>query len=114
MATPDSKARCEMRVPAPWPQSSAWVRLTTTGDLELELFDFSDEASNSLGGDVAWIWTVSGADLPDLLRHLPVAASLSDEAFLTSLIGTHPHIHALRDWLRARQIPLREDFDSQA
>jgi len=114
MAAPNSTARCELRIPAPWPQSSAWVRITTTGDLELELFDFSDQAGQSLGGDAAWFWTVSAADLPGLLPRLPVAAALSDESLLTALIADHPNVHALRDWLRACQIPVREDFESQA
>ena len=114
MATPETTPRLEMKIRSPWPKSSAWARILTDGSLELELYDFSSEAESSLGGDVAWIWTVDAPDIPQLLSHLPAQASDGDQALLTMLILSFADVHAIRDWIRKNQIPLREDFDSSA
>jgi hypothetical protein len=103
-----------MKIRSPWPKSSAWARILTDGSLELELYDFSSEAASSLGGDVAWIWTVDAVDIPQLLSYLPAQASDGDQALLTMLILSFTDVHAIRDWIRKKQIPLREAFDSQA
>jgi hypothetical protein len=114
MATPNTTPRLEMKIRNPWEGSSAWVRVTTIGSLELELFDFSEQAERSLGGDVAWIWTVEAADMPQLLSLLPIGAHVGDQGLLTVLITQFPDIHSIRDWIRKKQIHLREDFDSSA
>jgi len=114
MATPDTTARFEVKIPTTWTQASARARITTEGSLELELFDFSDQAQQSMGNDVAWIWTVEAEDMPALLRALPVQAALSDQALIDALVSGHGHVHAIRDWIRAQNIPLRENFDSWA
>ncbi len=103
-----------MKIRSPWPKSSAWARIITDGSLELELYDFSSQAESSMGGDVAWIWTVEADDIPQLLSHLPAQAGDGDQALLTMLILSFTDVHAIRDWIRKKQIPLREDFDSQA
>lgn len=114
MATPQTTARYEVKIPTTWTQSSGSARLTTEGSLELELYDFSDQAQQSMGNDVAWIWTVAAEDMPALLHMLPVEAALSDQALIDALVAAHGHVHAIRDWIRAQNIPLREDFDSWA
>ena len=114
MASPDTTPRLEMKVRSPWVKSAAWARVITDGSLELELYDFSPQAQSSMGGDVAWIWTVEAKDMPQLLTLLPSQAQESDEGFLTMLILSFMDVHAIRDWIRQKQIPLREDFDSSA
>lgn len=96
----------ELKLPQAWPQTASWLRLTDSGDLELELYDYSGE---SLGGDVAWTWRVSAADFPALLRHLPPSSD-----FLQTLATMQPNIRALRDWLRSLGIAVEERFESQA
>lgn len=114
MLTPDTKPRLEMKIRSPWEKSAAWARVTTDGSLELELYDFSPQAEQSLGGDVAWIWTVEAKDMPQLLSLLPSQASDGDQGLLTMLILSFADIHAIRDWIRLKQIPLSENFDSSA
>ena len=114
MASPDTTPRLEMKVRSPWEKSAAWARVITDGSLELELYDFSPQAQSSLGGDVAWIWTVEAKDMPQLVAALPSQARESDEGLLTILILSFIDVHAIRDWIRQKQIPLREDFDSSA
>ena len=114
MATPETTARLEMKIRSPWEKSSAWARVITDGSLELELYDFSPQAQSSMGGDVAWIWTVEAQDMPQLLSLLPSQAREGDQGLLTMLILSFMDVHAIRDWIREQKIPLREDFDSSA
>lgn len=114
MPVPERTTRHEIKICSPWEKSSAWARVITDGSLELELYDFSSQAKSSMGGDVAWIWTVQACDMPQVLSHLPAMASESDRGLLTVLAGSFTDVYAIRDWIREKQIPLREDFDSQA
>lgn len=52
--------------------------------------------------------------MPALLRLLPASAGVSDEALLAAVTSPHETVHGVRDWLRAQQIPVREDFDGWA
>jgi hypothetical protein len=114
MRVPERTTRLEIKIRSPWEKSSAWARVITDGSLELELYDFSLQAASSMGGDLAWIWTVQASDMPQVLSHLPAMASESDRGLLTVLAGSFTDVHAIRDWIREKEIPLREDFDSQA
>ena len=96
---------------SPWSGASAWCSITGTGALELELYDHSDEAASSLGGDVAWIWTVEPENLPRIRELLDLPP---DWNLLEALANCFPHVHAVRDWLKAQGIPFTERFDSQA
>jgi hypothetical protein len=107
---PDA-CRMEVRLKAPWSGASAWARLLEDGSIQLELYDFSEEAQNWLGNDVAWRYTVAPASVPELRRLLPAP---DDVAVLEAFAGNFPHVHAVRDWLRSNGIPFDEAFDSRA
>lgn len=114
MATPETQSRFELKIRSPWAKSSAWARILVDGSLELELYDFSPEAQQSMGNDVAWIWTVESQHMPTLIERLPNLAHGSDQALVQYLILAFVDVHAIRDWIRQQEIPLREDFDSWA
>jgi len=99
------------RLNAPWSGAAAWATILDNGALELELFDHSPEAASSLGGDVAWLYTVPPEHLPALMSLLDVP---DPTALLAACAERFPHIHALRDWLKQHAIPFDERFDSQA
>jgi hypothetical protein len=108
----------EIKSNPPWPKSAVWLRIhAETGDLELELYDYSPQAQSSLGGDVAWIWRVPAAELPRLRTLLeqrtrcPVPGS---PELLGALSLEFPGVHALRDWLRAESFAVTEEFDGSA
>lgn len=108
----------EIESTAPWSKSAVWFRIhASTGDLELELFDYSPEAQSSLGGDVAWIWRVPAAELPRL-RLLVERSTGSPIPGSPELLGAlslrFPSVHALRDWLRAEGFVVIEEFNSSA
>ena len=43
------------------PHSTTWIYLDADGRLTIEWYDYSDEAENSLGGDVAFLLYVDNA-----------------------------------------------------
>lgn len=97
-----------IKLNSPWRGAAAWARINGDGALELELYDHSAQAAQSLGGDVAWIWTVDAAQSRDAL------GVADNDALLAALKIRFEHVHAARDWLRAKGVPLTETFDSQA
>ena len=96
---------------APWSGASAWARINDNGAIELELYDHSEEAASSLGGDVAWIYTIDASEIPRLLEMFAVPDT---HALLHAFAERFDHIHQVRDFLRASGIPFEEKFDSQA
>ena len=96
---------------APWSGASAWASLNGAGAIELELYDHSDEAAQSLGGDVAWIYTIEPAEFPRLLELFNVPDT---HALLHAFAERFDHIHQIRDYFKAIGVAFTEKFDSQA
>ena len=97
-----------IKLNSPWSGAAAWARINADGVLELELYDHSEQAAQSLGGDVAWIWT---ADAAQARTALDVE---NDGELLGALKYRFADVHAARDWLRNNGVALTEYFDSQA
>ena len=117
MQDSEPNVRCSIKVKSPWDHSSAWARVMADGSLELELYDFSEEAQNNMGNDVAWIWSVAAVDVPQVVRLFQemTGSTIKDDKSLLKTLKKHfPHVHAARNWLREKQIPLEEKFDSWA
>ncbi|MEP7364468.1 MAG: hypothetical protein ABI972_14530 [Acidobacteriota bacterium] len=96
---------------APWSGAAAWASISGTGSIELELYDHSEQAAQSLGGDVAWIYTIDAAEIPRLLELFCVPDT---HALLHAFAERFDHIHQVRDYLKAIGVPFDEKFDSQA
>lgn len=97
--------------------STAAATVLGDGRIQLDLYDFSDEAQSSMGNDVAWFWTVEAAHklrLIELLEKGTGALIRDDEQLLAALASHFAHVHAIRDWLRENNIPFEEKFDSWA
>ena len=108
----------EVRLKAPWSGASAWARIRgEEGDLELELFDFSEEAQSSLGNDVAWTWRVPGSEKERVRERLGVRAGRrleGDAEMLGAMVLEFANVHGVRDWLRAEGFSVTEEFDGWA
>ena len=96
---------------APWSGASAWASINGAGGIELELYDHSREAAQSLGGDVAWIYTIDATEIP---RLLPLFCVPDSHALLHAFAERFDHIHQIRDYFKAIGVPFVERFDSQA
>jgi hypothetical protein len=97
--------------------SSAAASILQDGRIQLDLYDFSDEAQSSMGNDVAWFWNVDAVHKPRVIELLEKRSGTSipdDQALLDALARQFAHVHAVRDWLRENNIPYEEKFDSWA
>jgi hypothetical protein len=111
------KARRTVRLKSPWDKSSAWARVLEDGRIELELYDYSTEAQQHMGNDVAWFYRIGTAQKPRLLERLQKrtgTAIRDDKTLLRALTRSFSHVHAIRDWLKVQGIPYDEEFDSWA
>lgn len=104
---------CSLKLASPWDKSAAWARVMEGGRLELELYDFSDEANAHLGNDVAWIWKVSAEDTAQAMWQLGVKAR-DYPALLQKIRDQFPTVHKARDWFKASGFAVEELFDSWA
>jgi hypothetical protein len=119
---PDSKETKTMltvKLNSPFRGNDSTAAATVLGDggIQLDLYDYSDEAQSSMGHDVAWFWTVETAHKPrliELLEKRTGATIQDDQALLDLLAHEFSDVHAIRDWLRENNIPYEERFDSSA
>lgn len=93
-----------------------FVRLTDSGDIEVELYDHSEGARSAFDSDVSTIYTVKKDDLPTLAERL--AEGFGGPApSIASLLGqltTFSDVQGLIDWLTTKSgVPVakRVDFD---
>lgn len=81
--------------------TTGFVRTLASGTIEVELYDHSEAASASFGGDVSTIYTIAKADLPTLAEKLASGfgrdvAALDD---LPEHLTTFLDVQSLIDWL---------------
>jgi len=115
----EGKARLTIKLKSPFTgtQSSASASVLEDGRIDLDLYDFSDEAQSSMGNDVAWIWRVEAVHKPRLMALLEERIGTpirDDQAMLDAFAQSFSHVHAIRDWLKEKWIPFEEKFDSWA
>jgi hypothetical protein len=77
-----------------------WMEIKDNGSLIAELYDFSTDAQNWFGNDVAFLLTVHRSD--------------KDRLLLALLQERFDSYYAFKEWLAARQIPFETAFDSWA
>ena len=107
----------QIKLRGPWEKSAGWARVLEDGQIELELYDFSPEAQDHMGNDVAWLYrieTVHKPRLRELLQERSGSAIRTDSAMLQAFQKDFPHVRAVREWLKEKQIPYKEEFDSWA
>jgi GTP diphosphokinase / guanosine-3',5'-bis(diphosphate) 3'-diphosphatase len=96
--------------------TSGFVRTLDGGDIEVELYDHSEAAQSSFGGDVSNIYTVAKANLPELAERLAVGFG-GDVPGLDELperLATFLDVQSLIGWLTEKSgvaVGKRVDFD---
>lgn len=111
-------ARVKLRGRLPQTASSAMIR--PDGSLVIELYDFSDQAQQSLGRDAAFLMILAPEQKAGILNLLAAedgAApfTLSGDAALLALIKKRfEDYYDMKKWLDGLGIPYEKDFDSWA
>ena len=114
---PQIGLQVKLKSPFTGDQSTATASVLADGRIQLDLYDFSDEAQSSMGNDVAWYWRVDAVHKPRLIKLLEEQTGTpipDDQALLDALAKNFEHVHAIRDWLKEKWIPCQEVFDSWA
>ena len=97
--------------------SAGWARVLNAGTVELELFDHSEKARDCFGNDVAWLYRIAENDKPALIQSLQehIGVSITDDrSLLAGLDRSFSDVWTIRDWLKEKNIPYREEFDDWA
>lgn len=114
---PKGRLTIKLKSPFTGTQSTASATVLEDGRIDLDLYDFSDEAQSSMGNDVAWIWRIEAvhkARLIALLEERTGTPIPDDQAMLEAFAQSFAHVHAIREWLKEKWIPYEEKFDSWA
>ena len=90
--------------------SSAYIG--DTGELCVEIFDFSDEAQKVFGNDVAY--TVSIHDKAALRQLLGLHADAKDVDIVDRVATQFEDYYAVKRWLEASGVAFDETFESWA
>ncbi len=109
------------------PQSAHSIELREDGSLVAELYDFSDKANDFLGGDIAWIITVSKEAVPqvvsllssdpalqDNIRSLPSSSKEPMLDLLPLLPSRFKRYYDFKEWLEHNRIPHTQETDTWA
>ena len=101
-------------------RTASSVEIKGDGSLVVELYDFSNEAEQRFGNDVAFLLKVSAANKSRMLSCLmsgqnEMAGSLDrDELLLQLLKEQFADYYAVKQWLEQNKIPFQQEFDSWA
>ena len=112
----DAASMESIRMPGGLPSTAGFLRFTSSGDLEIEFYDFGERAQSSFGNDVATTYTVRHGDLPTLLAALStdqgVQAPGADVRQV--LVAKFSGVLSLVAWIKEEGIPFTTSFDSWA
>ncbi len=102
------------------PQTASSASIRPDGSLVIELYDFSDQAQQSLGRDAAFLMILVPEQKAGLLNLLAAEAgtppfTLSGDTALLALIQKRfEDYYDVKKWLDGLGIPYEKDFDSWA
>jgi hypothetical protein len=106
-----------LRMPGVLEGTVGFVRRTERGELEVELYDFSEQAQEKLGGDIATIYTVRAEHLQQLAARL-AERSAGEPASIEQvqcLLASFETVDSLIDWLtRESGVPFSKAVDFNA
>lgn len=101
-------------------QTASSAEIKSDGSLVIELYDFSDEAQNWFGNDVAFLLTITADDKGKVLSWLMAGknqrsgAADGDELLLELIKERFDDYYAVESWLEENNIQYQKEFDSWA
>lgn len=104
------------RMPSCLNAACGFVRLTTYGALEIELYDHSERAQNSFGSDIATIYRVGVSDFPLLIGILEshLGHDVDTSALSSTMSINFENVEVLLEWLTSSLIPFSKTVDFSA
>lgn len=117
---PDTQAggseppKLRIKLPGGLARTASSVEVQPDGSLMIELYDYSEEADQAFGNDVAYLIYVDQGNLGRLQQALGLPRAEADEALLQTMAGQFPDYYAVMRWLDSERIPYRKEFDAWA
>ena len=104
--------RIELSGGPPKTKSVAW--LTAEGDLRIEIYDFSSEAHDHLGNDIAFTIGIPSTQRKQLLERLGESSNESGSRLLELLSARFDSYYDIKRWLEEHKIPFTREFEAWA
>jgi len=99
-------------------RTASWVCVDDEGRLVAECFDFSEDAHDFFGNDVAFTLTVDVDQKAAILERLGVAMPRDpaklDAVLLETVLARFTSYFAVKDWLEQEHIPFAGTFEPHA
>jgi len=101
-------------------QTASWAEILSDGSLVIELYDFSADAQQWLGNDVAFTVVIPAEARVEMLsrlsdgRILPSGVAERDNLLLHLIQGRFADYYAAKHWLDEQAIPYRAEFEPWA
>jgi hypothetical protein len=98
-------------------RTASWVYIDADDSLVIEFYDFSADAEDHFGGDIAFLIHVAPEDKQRIWAELEGAASAaipSDHALLQRMGSRFEDYFCVQAWLDAEGLPYRKSVDHQA
>jgi hypothetical protein len=103
--------RARLRLSGGLAKTASWVILRADGGVTVEWYDYSEEAQQVWGNDVAYLVHVDAGDAPQLCALLGAADA---DALPAAMQARFADYFAAKAWLDEHAIPYRQEFDSWA
>jgi len=98
------------------PHTVTWVYIGDGGRLTIEWYDFSEEAENSLGGDVAFLLHIDDAGKQQIGALLADTSAppgdTCDDTLLQMIQQRFGNYFEIKSWLIDNNIPFESEFNS--
>jgi len=101
-------------------QTASWAEIRSDGSLAIELYDFSADAQEWLGNDVAFAVVIPAEARVEMLsrlsdgRILPSGVCERDSLLLRLIRERFAGYYAAKHWLDEQAIPYRAEFEPWA
>lgn len=98
--------------------TATWVKISNTGDLVVDYYDYSEDAHNHLGNDVAYLLTVEASEKLRMMHlltdEIESVKSDLDDAILKLMQTKFDSYFQIEQWLKDNNITFQKSFDPWA
>jgi hypothetical protein len=96
--------------------TASWVEIKPNGGLQLEFFDYSEDAQAIFGHDIAYLIQVSEHEKSQVMAFLNINNELAhpDVLLLERMEESFVDYFECKEWLDAHGVSYQKEFDSMA
>lgn len=101
-------------------KTATWLKITSDGELIVDYYDFSNEAQDTFGNDIASVLTIKPQEKIRILQLLSNSIevtngeSSTDELLLKLMSEKFDSYFAIENWLQTNGIEYQQHYDAWA